>query len=91
VISIPNKAGDLVIFHLRVNHTATQKRVPAPPHEFPEERQKIAVFAAYGRNNAHVKAYHDYIASRPDYVYLKNFAYPEDLLSEAHRAGLILA
>jgi len=86
--SVPNKAGDLVIFDFRINHRATPQRVK-PTHP---DQEKIAVFVACARNNPkHIRAYHDFIASRADYVYLKDHAYAESLLAEARSAGITLA
>jgi Phytanoyl-CoA dioxygenase (PhyH) len=86
--SIPNKAGDLVIFDFRINHRAT----PQPSSPLREDREKIAVFLACGRNvPRHVQGYHDFISSRPDYVYLKDFAYAADLLQQAAAANVTLA
>lgn len=85
-VSIPSKAGDLVIFDFRINHRATQ-----PKHQtIPEESQKMAVFIACSRNTRHVKAYHDFIASRPSYVYLQEFAYPDDLVAACRQASINL-
>jgi ectoine hydroxylase-related dioxygenase (phytanoyl-CoA dioxygenase family) len=88
VASVPRNAGDLVVFHFRMNHRAT----PRTREDAPEDRQKMAIFLACSRNNHHVKAYHDFIASRESYVYLKGgFAYPEDLLADCSLAGINLA
>jgi len=83
--SIPNKAGDLVIFHLRATHQPTQ------PHArvIPPDREKLAVFAMCSRNNAHVQAYHDYIGGV--YPSLRGFEYPEDFRAEATKRGVTLA
>jgi ectoine hydroxylase-related dioxygenase (phytanoyl-CoA dioxygenase family) len=79
-ISIPSKAGDLVIFHFRANHKATSRTNNNPP----PARQKMAIFTACSTNTPHVQRYHDFIASRPSYVYLQNgFSYPEDFAREA--------
>jgi hypothetical protein len=85
-ISIPSKAGDLVIFDFRVKHRGTQP----PLEDAPREREKLAIFLLCSRNNSFVDEYHAYIHSRPDYVYLKQFAYPADLLDQAKAIGLSL-
>jgi hypothetical protein len=84
-LSVPSKAGDLVIFDFRLNHRATQRTSSNPP----PDRQKMAVFIACSRNTPHVQRYHDYIASRPDYVYLQGgFSYPKDLARDAEAHGI---
>jgi hypothetical protein len=87
VLTVPSQAGDLVIFHFRLNHKATPRHRP-PPAGAPA---KIAVFQACSANTRHVAAYHDFIADRPNYVYLRGFAYPSDLVEEAGRRQLTLA
>jgi ectoine hydroxylase-related dioxygenase (phytanoyl-CoA dioxygenase family) len=87
VCSIPSKAGDLVIFDFRINHRATRAlRTPERP-----EDKKLAIFYPCSRNNEHVGAYHDFISSRPDYAYLKEFSYRKELVEEARACGLNLA
>jgi ectoine hydroxylase-related dioxygenase (phytanoyl-CoA dioxygenase family) len=84
-LSVPSTAGDLVIFDFRLNHRATQRTSSNPP----PDRQKMAVFIACSRNTPHVQRYHDYIASRPDYLYLQGgFSYPEDFAREAEAHGI---
>ena len=84
-LSVPSKAGDLVIFDFRVNHQATQRTSSNPP----PDKQKMAIFIACSRNTPHVQRYHDYIASRPDYVYLQGgFSYPEDFARDAKAHGI---
>ena len=81
VLTVPSQAGDLVIFHFRLNHKATPRHQP-PPAGAPA---KLAVFQACSANTRHVAAYHDFITDRPNYVYLRGFAYPPDLVEEAAR------
>jgi hypothetical protein len=84
-LSVPSKAGDLVIFDFRVNHQATQRTSTNPP----PDRQKMAIFIACSRNTPQVQRYHDYIASRPDYGYLQGgFSYPEDFARDAKAHGI---
>jgi hypothetical protein len=85
-VSIPSKAGDLVIFDFRINHRATQPK----RQEIPEASQKMVIFIACSRNTPHVKAYHDFIASRESYVYLQRFAYPDDLVADCRQANINL-
>jgi hypothetical protein len=84
-ISIPSKAGDLLLFHFRINHRATQARQP----EAANERGKLAIFSACSRNNDHVLAYYDFIRTRPEYGYLKD-AYPAGILKQAEDLGIKL-
>jgi len=79
-ISIPSKAGDLVIFDFRINHRATPRENTNPP----PDRQKMVIFVACSTNTPYVQKYHDFIASRPSYIYLQGgFSYPEDFTREA--------
>jgi hypothetical protein len=84
-LSIPNRAGDLVLFHLRATHQPTQPRAQV----IPPDREKLAVFTMCSRNNAHVQAYHHYIGRV--YPALRGFSYPEDFLAEATKRGVTLA
>jgi ectoine hydroxylase-related dioxygenase (phytanoyl-CoA dioxygenase family) len=87
VVSIPSKAGDLVLFHFRVDHRAT----PTKHEQIPEDQQKMAIFTACSRNTPHVKTYHDFISSRDSYVYLKGgFSYPEELVADCRTANINL-
>lgn len=83
--SIPSGAGDLLIFHFRTNHRATPTQ-----HPVPSDHEKLVFFLACSSNSPHVKAYHDFLASRPNYVYLQDFRYPPDLLEQAKKAGVTL-
>ena len=84
--SVPSKAGDLVIFHFRVNHRASQpQRLPVPP-----EHEKLALFMGCSRNNRHAQTYVNFLKTRPNYVYLQNFSYPSDLVQEARKQGVTL-
>jgi hypothetical protein len=85
VVSVPNKAGDLILFDFRTNHRATHRAKPPPPGQ-----EKLSIFLACSTNTPHVKKYHDFIHGRPSYVYLKDFSYAPDLLEEATRNGLRL-
>lgn len=86
-VRVPSKPGDLVIFDFRTRHRSTpSKHVPPPV-----DRQKIALFMACSRNNSHVGAYHAYLETRSQgYEYLKNFAYPPEMLEQASRVRLHL-
>jgi hypothetical protein len=84
--SIPSKAGDLVLFHYRLDHQATQPAI----RPVPIEHRKLAIFFACSVNNRHVGNYVDYISSRPDYVYLKEHRYSDDILHAARSQQFIL-
>ncbi len=82
--SVPSKAGDVAVFNLRTDHRATQpKSTPIPP-----EHAKYAIFIVCSRNNGHAKRYIDYVRTRPDYAFLKGFAYSPDLLAKGKSKGL---
>lgn len=84
--TLPTKAGDLVIFHYRLDHKATHpKRTPVP-----STHRKLALFVAASENNRHARAYLDYILSRPDYVYLRSYRTDEAMRSAARAAGVTL-
>ncbi|HEY9691117.1 MAG TPA: phytanoyl-CoA dioxygenase family protein [Oculatellaceae cyanobacterium] len=87
--SIPGKAGDLVLFHFRVDHRASFP-LNCAVENVPEEHRKYAMFFAASANNEHAWHYKNYIASRPDYHYLKNHQYPEELLQLAQEHNFIL-
>lgn len=54
--SIPSRAGDVVIFHTRACHQATQpKTTPVPP-----EYRKLAIFLMASANNEHARTYMDW-------------------------------
>jgi ectoine hydroxylase-related dioxygenase (phytanoyl-CoA dioxygenase family) len=81
--SIPSKAGDLVLFNRKIDHRATTNKTG-------EVTDKMGIFGSFSRNDKHLAAYHDFIGHRADYLYLKDFAYPADLIAEAKAAGLDL-
>lgn len=86
IYSIPSKAGDLLIFHYRINHQATPRRRPADP-----AHEKLAIFQACSSNSPHVASYHQFIGSRPDYTYLRGFRYPDEVVQRARELGVTLA
>jgi hypothetical protein len=97
VVSIPSRAGDMVIFDSRVNHHATPARGIVPQNGWiprgllPFEHEKLALFSAWSRNNSTARAYMDWTKTRWEYPHLKNFSYPADFLKEAEniRVNLI--
>lgn len=84
--TIPNKAGDVVIFNHRLTHKATHPAVKPVP----EEHRKFAIFIICSANNKHARTFTNYIKNRPDYTYLKDHKYPEELLTEAKKYQLSL-
>jgi hypothetical protein len=93
VYSIPSQAGDLVLIDSRINHHATPSR-RATQGGFiargilPPEHEKLAIFFGCSRNTAPAPVYVKYIMGRKDYPYLKNYAYPVDLLEAAKQAAV---
>lgn len=84
--TVPSQAGDLVIFHVRLDHKASwPEKTPIPP-----DRRKMAIFTVCSRNNRHVDTYRRFLHRRAEYLYLKDHAYPPDLLKLAseHRITL---
>ncbi|MHA4843883.1 phytanoyl-CoA dioxygenase family protein [Flavitalea antarctica] len=84
--TIPSKAGDMIVFDLRLDHKASfPLKKPIP-----EEHRKLAIFMIASANNRHAQNYVDYISSREDYHYLQNHEYPEDLIQEAAEKSITL-
>jgi hypothetical protein len=88
--SIPSKAGDLVLFHFRVDHKATLPTT-CSIESIPPAQRKLAMFFACSTNNEHVTNYKQFLLSREDYHYLKTYQYPRDMLNLASEHNLILA
>jgi len=83
--SILSKAGDAVIFHFRMNHRATQNvsgdaNVPL----------KLAYMQNFSRNNRYVADYVNFMLTVPEYVYLKDYAWDPDLVSQAKALGIAM-
>jgi hypothetical protein len=85
--STPSRAGDLLLFHFRIDHRAT----PARSSEALNLRRKLAIFLACSSNTKHVPLYTDYLRSRPDYVYLRDHRYPDEVARLAGEARVTLA
>ena len=87
--TIPQRAGDLLIFDLRLYHKASWPEVP-PPH--PPHARKFAYFVICGADNATTRAYKDFLVSRSStdsaYAYLRDHKYPAWLLEKAREAGV---
>ena len=87
-ITIPSKAGDLVIFNVLTNHQATQPRI-CGTNEIPEERRKFALFFVCAVNNEHAERYVEFITGQ--YAHLRTgHTYPDDLLELAARNDIKL-
>jgi hypothetical protein len=87
--SVPNKAGDLVIFNVLLNHQATQPTA-CGTHEIPPDRRKFAMFFVASSNNEHARSYLEFI--RDEYAHLQGgHEYPAEVreLAEQHRVTLI--
>ncbi len=86
-VSIPNKAGDLVLFDIRVNHRGTQPRqLPVPP-----EHDKLLINGGFCINNRRfIQDRLDYYQVRDGCFYPKGLRYPADFLSEAEAHGIHL-
>ncbi len=85
-LTLPSRAGDMIVFDFRITHRGTQRR-----RKPPRGLEKMAIFVACSRRNAHVAAYHHFLEGRDSYAYLKGFAYPPDLVAQAAAAGVGLA
>lgn len=89
-VSVPSRAGDLVLFDFRIDHRATPPSICSPA-DVPATHRKLAIFFACSRNNEHAKSYKRFIATRKDYAYMKDHSYPESVLSRAREHSLTLA
>jgi|SRR3954452_672519 ectoine hydroxylase-related dioxygenase (phytanoyl-CoA dioxygenase family) len=67
VVTVPSKAGDLVMFDLRIDHRATQPTACAVS-EIPEEHRKLVIFLPFSPKNEYAEEYQRYVLSRTDYV-----------------------
>jgi hypothetical protein len=95
VVSVPSKAGDLVLIDSRVNHHGTPSRKLMMEGFIPRgilspEQEKVAIFFGCSRNTAPARAYWNYVKGRKDYPYLADYSYPDDLLRDANQAGVNL-
>jgi hypothetical protein len=82
--TVRTTAGDLVIFHYRLDHKATTPRI----RPLPSTHRKLALFFVASANNAHARAYMRFIKSREDYVYLKSYVTTEAYRAKAEAAGV---
>ncbi|MDP1922891.1 MAG: phytanoyl-CoA dioxygenase family protein [Myxococcales bacterium] len=82
---VRNRAGDLVMFHYRLDHRASIPRRPVP-----DDRRKLAYFFAISRPNRFASQYVRYIASRPDYQYLRDYRLDPSFASQLTEKGLTM-
>lgn len=87
-MSIPNRAGDLVIFDVRLDHRATQP-TSSSLDAVPEDKRKFAIFFVCSSNSEHAPRYRDFLAGQ--YEHLRaGHSYPPEMteLAERHRLTL---
>lgn len=82
---VPSRAGDMVVFDFRLTHRASRGATPRPPGP-----DKIGLFQTFSTASPHVDRYQDFIARRPAYRYLSEFAWPPELRKQARQEGLRL-
>lgn len=85
-VSIKSKAGDLIIFDVKINHRATQKTVDVVPPEF----EKFALFTTFSRNNHTLQKsqmFVDASLTNP----MSSREYPESIRDWAKKVGIHLA
>ncbi len=83
---MPSRAGDIVLFHFRIDHRGTAARAPQPPGY-----RKMAVFIPASANNEHVQRYRAWQDSRVDYLWLKGgHDWDAELRASLSRHGLRL-
>jgi hypothetical protein len=82
---LPSRAGDLVVFHTRLDHRAT------PRLESPPDGAKLAIFFLVAHDDAHAAAWSAFIRNRPDYTYLRTYAVPQAMHAMARSNGFRFA
>jgi hypothetical protein len=83
VLDVNTKAGDLLIFDLRIDHRSTfAKRAPA--------EAKYAVFNTFGTVDGTCRQYQDYLKTRdePYYRFLRGHTLPSVLRHIADKYGI---
>lgn len=83
---VPSKAGDLVIFDLRLWHKASHPQITPVP----EAHRKLALFVVVGRDNRATRLYREYIGTRRDYGYLHGHVHPPAMRTLATETGFTL-
>jgi ectoine hydroxylase-related dioxygenase (phytanoyl-CoA dioxygenase family) len=87
--SIPSKAGDLVIFDLRLDHKASWPKTIA---NFNKNQKKYAFFVICGANNSASLKYREYLNDRAKsqaaYSYLKTYTVNKKLAEKTGKLGI---
>ncbi len=84
-VVLDSRAGDLVVFHTRLDHRAT------PAQGQPPYGDKLALFFMAAQDNQHAAAYCEFIHRRKDYTYLRTYRTPDDLQTLARAQGIRFA
>lgn len=79
---IESRAGDLVVFHTRCDHSATPRTQSAAYGD------KHAIFCLAAIDNRHVPMYSAFIHQRKDYGYLKDYQVPPEMQARAQAHGM---
>lgn len=104
IYNIPNKAGDLIIWSMRIAHSANFIRIKFFPKltfdpwwewkipawlQQPQERERIAIFNAFGAPSENLDHYIDYCVKRGDsHNHWKKSRYDDELQKEADAVGV---
>jgi hypothetical protein len=84
-VLLDSGAGDLIVFHTRLDHRAT------PKSGLPPYGAKRALFFMAARDNHHAAAYCEFIHRRKDYTYLQGYRIPTDMQALARNHGFRFA
>ena len=85
-VSVPNKAGDVLVFDQRLFHRATPPKVVPVPRG----KEKIGLFMSASRNNEFARPYMDVLRARPELNFLASYSSPPELVDLARRSGITL-
>ena len=105
-VNAPLKTGDIVFWKLTTTHSGNAKRLKMMPNIsllgkvqrilpdaffMPEEMERIALFAAYGKPGLHLDTYSDYLNNKSDTtIRVKNSNYSNEARSIADSCGITL-
>jgi hypothetical protein len=81
--SIPHKAGDLIIFDVKINHRATQKKVD----QIPIAHEKLAIYTHFSRNNKTVQE-SNYFTDSAFKHSMAQREYPSTVKVQAEKIGM---
>jgi Phytanoyl-CoA dioxygenase (PhyH) len=87
-VRTPTRAGDALLFDLRLAHQATQPECPRD--QIPPERRKLAAFMTWTDSTETAARYREYLVSHEQYEYLKTHSYPQDVERIAAERGIEL-